>query len=135
MRIMLKRAGLIVAAAAAAVLTAQAADRRPMTFDDIMAMRAVGSPEIAPDGSAVLYTVRQWEEAKEGAGSKEPADKDTTAEKDAVKPLPRMEARTHIHRVPAGGGAARQLRADPPGGAGDLDRPAGQGRAGALPAE
>ena len=108
---MVKRAGLILAVATAAVLTTQAADRRPMTFDDIMAMRAVGSPEISPDGSAVLYTVREWEAAKE-SGSKDAPQNDAAdqaGQKDAAKPLPRMESRTHIYRVPAAGGAAQQI--------------------------
>ncbi len=81
----------MAAVAVACALSARAADRRPVTFDDIMAVRTVGSAEIAPDGSAVLYTVRQWEPA-----AKPPAEK-------------RMEARSHIYRVSAAGGAARQL--------------------------
>jgi len=39
------------------------------------------------------------------------------------------------HASAAGGRPARQLGNDSPGGAGDQDRPAGQGRAGTLPAE
>ena len=51
-----------------------------------MKMKSVGSPMVSPDGGQVLYTVRQWE-----------SDKD------------RMESRTRIWKVPAAGGAARQL--------------------------
>ena len=49
-------------------------------------LKAVGSPVVSPDGTQVLYTVRQWE-----------------AEKD------RMESRTRIWKVPVAGGAARQI--------------------------
>jgi hypothetical protein len=42
---------------AAAALPAQ----RPMSIDDIMDLRNVGSVAISPDGSRVLYTVSAWE--------------------------------------------------------------------------
>jgi dipeptidyl aminopeptidase/acylaminoacyl peptidase len=62
------------------------AQTRPVTIDDILGMKAVASPVVSPDGAAVLYTVRQWE-----------ADRD------------RMESRTHIWKVAAAGGSARQI--------------------------
>jgi dipeptidyl aminopeptidase/acylaminoacyl peptidase len=62
------------------------AQTRPVTVDDILSMKAVASAAVAPDGSAVIYTVRQWE-----------------AEKD------RMESRTHIWKVAVAGGPARQI--------------------------
>ena len=65
------RVSIIAALVVACVLGARAAGKRPVTFDDIMGMRAVGSAEIAPDGSAVLYTVRQWEAAAKQAADKE----------------------------------------------------------------
>jgi dipeptidyl aminopeptidase/acylaminoacyl peptidase len=69
---------------------------RPVTFDDIMAMRRVESPAISPDGAFVLFTVRQWE-----SSSKEPQKK---------------EARTQIWRVSTTSGApARQLTWDEAG--------------------
>lgn len=48
-----------------------AAETRPVGFDDIMALKAVGSAAISPDGAWVLYTVRAWEDATEKDGKKE----------------------------------------------------------------
>ena len=90
------RLSVMAAVVVACALSVRAADKRPVTFDDIMGMRAVGSAQISPDGSAVLYTVRQWEPATKPAADK--------AKEDA-----KMEARSHIYRVPATGGAPRQL--------------------------
>ena len=56
-----------------------------------MQVKAVGNPTLSPDGTTVLYTVRQWEP---------PSDRD----KD------RLEARTRIWRVRADGSEpARQI--------------------------
>jgi dipeptidyl aminopeptidase/acylaminoacyl peptidase len=66
--------------------TPAAAQRRPVTVDDILGMKVVGSPMVSPDGAQVIYTVRQWQ-----------------AERD------RMESRTHIWKVPVAGGPARQI--------------------------
>lgn len=63
-----------------------AAQKRPVTVDDILSMKTVGSPVVSPDGAQVLYTVRQWESERE-----------------------RMESRTRVWRVPVAGGAARQI--------------------------
>ena len=38
-------------------MVAGAQGRRPMTFDDVMALKNVGSPQISPDGERVVYTV------------------------------------------------------------------------------
>jgi dipeptidyl aminopeptidase/acylaminoacyl peptidase len=67
-------------------VTTAAAQTRPVTIDDILALKAVGSPAVSPDGTQVLYTVRQWEPEKE-----------------------RMESRTRIWKVAVAGGAARQI--------------------------
>jgi dipeptidyl aminopeptidase/acylaminoacyl peptidase len=56
------------------------AQKRPVTFDDVMQMKTVAAPAVSPDGREVLYTVRHWEPASEG-------------EKD------RMEARSHVWKV------------------------------------
>ncbi len=66
------------------------AQSRPVTIDDVLDLKAVGSPAVSPDGSRVLYTVRRWEPASE-------RDSD------------RREARTRIWMVPAAGGPARQI--------------------------
>ncbi|MGE3277901.1 MAG: prolyl oligopeptidase family serine peptidase [Vicinamibacterales bacterium] len=65
---------------------------RPVTIDDVMALKAVGAPEISPDGRRVLYTVRQWEATGD-----------------------RMDTRTHVWMVPASGGPGRQVTFGPKG--------------------
>jgi Tol biopolymer transport system component len=62
------------------------AQKRPVTIDDIMNLKGVSSAMVSPDGTQVLYTVRE-----------RVADKE------------RMESRTHIWKVPVAGGAARQI--------------------------
>jgi dipeptidyl aminopeptidase/acylaminoacyl peptidase len=62
------------------------AQTRPVTIDDVLSMKAIGSPVVSPDGSFVLYTVRQWESERD-----------------------RMESRTQIWQVPVAGGQARRL--------------------------
>ncbi|MGD9904154.1 MAG: prolyl oligopeptidase family serine peptidase [Vicinamibacterales bacterium] len=73
------------------------AQTRPATIDDVLDLRAVGTPfsggapAIAPDGSAVLFTVRAWHER---------------TDRGAV----RKDARTHVWRVAAdASGPARQI--------------------------
>jgi dipeptidyl aminopeptidase/acylaminoacyl peptidase len=68
-----------------------AAQKRPVTIDDVMQLKNVGSPLVSPDGTQILYTVRQWEPSSE-------RDKD------------RMESRTRIWKVAANGSApGRQI--------------------------
>jgi dipeptidyl aminopeptidase/acylaminoacyl peptidase len=68
------------------VAASAAAQKQPVSVDDILALKAVGSPAVSPDGTQVLYTVRQWEPERD-----------------------RMESRTRIWKVPVAGSAARQL--------------------------
>ena len=35
--------------------------KRPATFDDVLNLKAVQGATVSPDGSQVIYTVRQWE--------------------------------------------------------------------------
>ena len=63
---------------------------RPVTIDDILQLRTAAAPAVSPDGTQVIYTVRQWERSSE-------RDQD------------RMESRARIWKVPARGGAARQI--------------------------
>lgn len=69
------------------------AGQRPVTLEDVMALRSVASPAISPDGAWVVHAVRQWEPAgREGAEAE------------------RREARWHIWRVSTGPDPApRQL--------------------------
>src|SRR5262245_41356177 len=77
-----------VTAALLTLLTAlpAAAQRRAVTVDDVLGMKGVGAPMVSPDGTRVIYTVRQWESEKD-----------------------RMEARTRIWMVPVTGGSSRQI--------------------------
>ncbi len=76
-----------VAFALALTSSAAAQTKRAVTFDDVLAIKAVGGATLSPDGSQVLYTVRQWVAEKE-----------------------RMEARTHIWQVATNGATpARQI--------------------------
>src|SRR5687767_13726377 len=34
------------------------ASKRPVTIDDVLAIKAVGAPAVSPDGTHVIYTVR-----------------------------------------------------------------------------
>lgn len=68
-----------------AVVPAQA-QQRPVTVDDVLNLKTVASPIVSPDGTRILYTVKQWESERD-----------------------RMEARTRIWMVPAAGGPARQI--------------------------
>lgn len=56
-------AGLL--ALAGTTLLAQSA-RRPITLDDRFALRDVGSPELSPDGSWVVYTVSRADRKEDG---------------------------------------------------------------------
>ena len=76
---------IIVLVAASSSLSAQT--KRPATFDDVLNLKAVQGATVSPDGSHVIYTVRQWE-----------------AEQD------RMESRTRVWKVATNGGSpARQI--------------------------
>ena len=69
---------------------------RPVTIDDAVHMKAVGAPQMSPDGTRILFTVRGWE----WAGGKVEPDKGTKA----------PESRTHVWMVPASGSEpARQI--------------------------
>jgi dipeptidyl aminopeptidase/acylaminoacyl peptidase len=62
------------------------AQKRPVSIDDVLDLKAVGATTVSPDGSQVLYTVRQWESERD-----------------------RTESRTRIWKVAVAGGAARQI--------------------------
>ncbi len=55
----LSKAGLAIFAAALLNLAAYAQAKRPMTFDDLMAVKRVGDAQISPDGSRVAYVVTE----------------------------------------------------------------------------
>jgi dipeptidyl aminopeptidase/acylaminoacyl peptidase len=81
----------------AAIATAQSA-KRPMTIDDMMAMKNVGGAQISPNGMLVVFAVSAWEHP-----SATPAKGDT-AKGD------KHEVRSHLWIVPADGSRpARQI--------------------------
>jgi dipeptidyl aminopeptidase/acylaminoacyl peptidase len=46
--------------AAALAVTLPAADKRPITPQDLWAMKRVGSPTLSPDGRQVVFTLTEW---------------------------------------------------------------------------
>ncbi|MCS7022919.1 MAG: S9 family peptidase [Gemmataceae bacterium] len=56
---MLKCVGCSLLLSLLATGAVQAADRRPMTLDDLFALRRVSSPQLSPDGRWVVYTVTE----------------------------------------------------------------------------
>jgi dipeptidyl aminopeptidase/acylaminoacyl peptidase len=51
------KAGMALFVAAFLSLTAYAQSKRPMTFDDLMAVKRIGDAQISPDGSRVAFVV------------------------------------------------------------------------------
>src|SRR5688572_30979000 len=51
------KAGLALFGAALLSLAALAQTKRPLTFDDLMAIKRIGDAQISPDGSRVAYVV------------------------------------------------------------------------------
>ena len=76
---------LFIVLVAAAPLAAQA-QKRPITFDDFLAVRATSDPQISPDGRTVLYAVR-------------------------VADLGANRRTSHTYSIPATGGASKQFPA------------------------
>jgi dipeptidyl aminopeptidase/acylaminoacyl peptidase len=79
-----RRLALAAALAAAASLSARAADKRAFTIADLYRVEGVSEPAVAPDGRSVAYVV-------------------TTTD------LPKVERHSRIWRVDADGGSARAL--------------------------
>src|SRR5438270_6630267 len=91
-----------LAAAATIVSVAPAAfaqgAKRPMSIDDMMALRNVGAAAISPNGALIVYTVSAWEHP-----AATPAKGDTALGD-------RHEVRSHLWLVPTDGSKpARQL--------------------------
>jgi len=61
------RLALAVLFAAAFVVQPAAQERRPLTVDDIFALKNVGDPRVAPDGQWVAYTVSQMDAEKDAS--------------------------------------------------------------------
>ena len=41
-------------------VTTVAADKRPITAQNLWTLKRLGSPALSPDGSAVVFTVQEW---------------------------------------------------------------------------
>jgi len=67
-----------------------APEKRPVSFEDVMSIRAVSAPVVSPDGRAVLFTVTSWEAADADAPGK-------------------MEWVSHVHRAAVVGSETAQL--------------------------
>ncbi len=85
---------IAIGATLIALATPVAAQQRPMTIDDMMALKNVGSVALAPDGSRIVYTVSGWEH---------PSAKGDTAKGE------KHDVRSHLWLVSTSGGDARQL--------------------------
>lgn len=61
-----RRLALIAGLSLVGTLTANAQNKRPMTFLDVQNMRQVGVPDVSPDGRWMLFTlsVPDWKEAR-----------------------------------------------------------------------
>jgi len=102
----LSSSALILFALLCAALTtqAQAPAKRPMTFQDVIEMRAVGAGKISPDGKFVVYTVSipQWKAGKNftdlfvapSDGSAPPRQLTFTKEKNETQPQWARDSRT-----------------------------------------
>ncbi len=76
--------------------------RRPATFDDVLNLKAVQGAQVSPDGSQVVYTVRQWESDQ---GPSTPV-----AETQPSLRAGKMEGRTRVWKVATSGSSpARQI--------------------------
>jgi dipeptidyl aminopeptidase/acylaminoacyl peptidase len=57
---MIKPRFILSVVALAVATTAFAADRRPITPQDLWAMKRLGTPTLSPDGKTVVFTVQEW---------------------------------------------------------------------------
>ena len=85
---------LVLACVVLASVTVSTQTRRPATFDDVLNLKAIQGATVSPDGTQVIYTVRQW--------VAEPIDSTAAASgRDLAQGLRqgRMESRTHVWKV------------------------------------
>ena len=96
-RTLLAHAAALLAVGLASRLEAQA-PRRPMTIDDMMALKNVGGAAISPNGAQIVYTVSAWEHPAANAAKGDTALGD------------KHEMRSHLWLVPTDGSRpARQI--------------------------
>jgi Tol biopolymer transport system component len=84
----MSRKALLVVCTLALSLSAHADERRPLKVDDLFALRDVAGPQISPDGSSVVFTVRSLDPVKD-------------------------KSDTDIYRIPMAGGEAVRLTTSP----------------------
>jgi dipeptidyl aminopeptidase/acylaminoacyl peptidase len=76
--------------------------KRPATFDDVLNLKAVQGATVSPDGSQVIYTVRQWESEQDPSTP--------VAETQPSLRTGKMEGRTRVWKVATSGSSpARQI--------------------------
>jgi dipeptidyl aminopeptidase/acylaminoacyl peptidase len=83
-RVVLLLVLLLIASACCIAQSGASASKRPMTFEDMMALRRIGDPQVSPDGKWVLFNAV-----------------DVSLEENTRKP--------HLWLVPLAGGGAKQL--------------------------
>lgn len=133
-----RRLLLVAIVGAAPALPAQA--RRPITFDDFAAVRAVTDPQLSPDGARLLYAVRTtdveanrrttttWLAPVAGGAARAFPDDTTRATEARWSPDGRRVAYVaggQLWVADAGGGNRRQLTALTGGAGGPVWAPAG----------
>jgi dipeptidyl aminopeptidase/acylaminoacyl peptidase/tetratricopeptide (TPR) repeat protein len=84
----MSRKALLVLCTLALSFSAHADERRPLKVDDLFALRDVGGPQISPDGSSVVFTVRSLDPVKD-------------------------KSDTDLYRIPMAGGEAVRLTTSP----------------------
>jgi Tol biopolymer transport system component len=93
---------LVLACVALASVSVSSQTKRPATFDDVLHLKAVQGATVSPDGSQVIYTVRQWESEQDPSTP--------VAETQPSLRTSKMEGRTRVWKVATSGSSpARQI--------------------------
>jgi len=85
---MFRKATVVLGVVTLGVSFTARADNRLLKVDDLFALREVGSPQISPDGSSVVFTIRSLDPVKD-------------------------KSDTDLYRIPMAGGEAVRLTASP----------------------
>ncbi len=86
-------------------LTALAADKRPITAQDLWAFKRLGAPAVSPDGRLVVFTVQEWSVEKNKSTSNLWLAEDRHGQGETADPSqrlrrrPGLESRRSPHRI------------------------------------